>query len=91
MTPTDWTPEDPEGAELASDVCGLLADYAAKVMPEGAVERPGASVDAEFLIALVGFESNPSDETMTRLRVAFVGVMSAWEVARLHAFRSMGA
>ena len=90
MTP-GWQDEDREGAELASDVCGLLADYVAKVMPEGAVERPDASVDVEFFVALVCWESNPSDESMDRLRIAFVDVMDAWEVARLHAFRPMEA
>ena len=91
MTP-GWQDEDPEGAGFVPDVCSLLVNYATAIMPEGAVERPDASVDTEFLIALVGFESNPSDETMTRLRVAFIDVMDGWwEVAWGHAFRPRGA
>ena len=92
MSPTDWRDENPDGAELASDVCGLLTDYVAAVVPKGAVERPDASVDVEFLIALVEWERDPSDESTDRLRIAFFDAMDAWwEVARGHAFRPMEA
>ena len=91
MTPTDWTPADPEGTEFASDVCALLANYATKVMPEGSVERPDASVDVELLLAVVAFERDSSARNSLRLRIAFVDVMNGWEVVRVHAFRSMGA
>ena len=92
MTPGEWHDEDSEGAELASDVCAVLAGYVATVVPRGAVERPDASVDVEFLIALVEWERDPSDESTDRLRIAFFDAMDAWwEVARGHAFRPMEA
>ena len=64
-------------------------------MPEGAVERPDASVEVEFLIALVGWERDPSDENTLRLHTAFIGVMDAWrDVAfdyDFHGFRPQEA
>lgn len=91
MTPAQWHDEDPEGAELASDVCERLEEYVTAVVPRGAVQRPDASVDVEFLIALVGWESDPSDQGAARLRIAFFDVMAAWEVVRRHAFRPLEA
>ena len=91
MSPGEWHDVDPEGAELAADVCGLLADYTAAIVPRSIAERPDASVDVEFLIALVGWESDPSDQGAARLRIAFFDVMAAWEVVRRHAFRPLEA
>lgn len=91
MSPGEWHDADPEGAELVADVCGLLADYVTAIVPKGAVEHPDASVDVEFLIALVGWESDPSDQGAARLRIAFFDVMAAWEVVRRHAFRPLEA
>ena len=78
MTPSEWHDEDPEGAELAADVCGLLADYTAAIVREGAVERPDASVDVELLIALIAWERDASDQSTARLRIAFLDAMDAW-------------
>ena len=92
MTPTDWHDQDSDDAKFAFDVCGLLSDYIAAIVPRGAVERPDAGVDVEFIIALVGCERDPSDANTLRLHTAFLDVMDAWwEVAWGHAFRPLGA
>ena len=92
MTPTDWTPEDPEGAGFVPDVCSLLANYAAAIMPEGSVECPGAGVDVELLLAVVAFERDSSARNSLRLHTAFLAVMDGWlEAALRHGFRPMGA
>ena len=85
---TQWHDEDPEGSEFARGVCGLLENYVTRVVPKGAVGRPDASVDVEFLIALIAWERDASDESTARLRIAFFGVMDGWrEVLLRHDFR----
>lgn len=90
------------GAEtgLASQICELLARYVAQAAPRGVKEWGSyafdlvANFEVEFLIALVGWESDPSDENTLRLRAALVDVIDAWEDVThyydSHDFRLLG-
>ena len=85
MMPGEWSDKDPDAAEAASGICDLLAREVARVAPRGvqtwgsAAFELGASVEVEFLLALVRWESDPSEETALRLHTAFDVVIDTWE------------
>ena len=98
MTPGEWQDEDPEAAEVARQTCKLLAKYSTEAAPPG-VEAWGsyafevvAPFEVEFLLALVAYERDSSDENTLRLRGAIGDVVDAWqEVALRYDFRPLKA
>ena len=83
MTPGEWHNDDPASAAYAIWACELARCVAEAARP-GVQERGSwafeavAPFEVEFLIALVAFERDPSDETRLRLRGALCDVVDAW-------------
>lgn len=90
MTARDLTPE--ERRERGTSLCRRLAADVAKLAPEGigrwdTAWEMVAGADATFMAALSGWEADPSEAALDRVRNAYGAVIDAWREAA-HEYRA---